>query len=257
MNLLKTQDFIVNWVKNYAKKYSIKHLIVGVSGGVDSALTSKLCAMTQITTIVVSMPIHQNKTELKHANSHTKWLASKYKNIQIESIDLSMLFDEYKKTIPVKFQCDLSLANARARIRMTTLYQIASHKKGLVVGTGNKIEDFGIGFFTKYGDGGVDISPIADLTKSEVKKMAHFCGINKDILDYPPTDGLWEDGRTDEDQIGATYTELEWAMNYQNQHTLTKQEKKILETYRNLRTQNQHKMHAIPICKIPYELKSN
>ncbi len=256
MNLLETQNFIINWLKEYAKKYSINNFVIGVSGGVDSALTSTLCAKTKITTTIVSMPIHQRQKELKNANLHSNWLIKKYNNVKKETIDLSILFEEYKKIIPTKFQCNLSLANSRARIRMTTLYQIAGNKNGLVVGTGNKIEDFGIGFFTKYGDGGVDISPIADLTKSEVKKLAIFCGVNQKIVEQPPTDGLWEDGRTDEDQIGTTYKELEWAMNYDNKKPLSKNKEKILNIYKRLNAQNKHKMIAIPICKIPAKFRN-
>ena len=256
MNLLKTQNFIIYWLQQYVKKYSINNLVVGISGGIDSALTSTLCAKTNIKTIVVSMPIHQHQTELNNANLHSDWLTKEYNNVKKETIELSILFEEYKKNIPTKFQCELSLANTRARIRMTTLYQIASNKNGLVVGTGNKIEDFGIGFFTKYGDGGVDISPIADLTKSEVKKLAIFCGVNKKIVEQPPTDGLWEDGRTDEDQIGATYKELEWAMNYDNKKPLSKNKERILNIYKRLNAQNKHKMTAIPICKIPAKFRN-
>ncbi len=256
MKLLQTQHFIVNWLQDYAKSNNIKKFIVGVSGGIDSSLTSTLCALTGLNTIIVSIPIHQKDHELHNVQKHAKWLMRKHSNISIENIELTHLFEEYKKAIPKKFHSELSFANSRARLRMITLYQLASKLNGIVVGTGNKIEDFGIGFFTKYGDGGVDISPIADLTKSEVKKLAEFCGIIKSIIDAAPTDGLWSDGRTDEDQIGAKYSDLEWAMENKKTKILTKQEKHILSIYKNLNEKNKHKMIPVPICKIPDELKN-
>ena len=256
MQVHKIKKFIINWLDHYAKQYDIQVFVVGVSGGIDSALTSNLCALTGIKTIVVSMPIHQNKIELNNANEHIKWLEKLYPNVKSETIDLTIIFEQFKKETPVKFQSLLSLANTRARLRMTTLYQIAGTVNGLVVGTGNKVEDFGIGFFTKYGDGGVDISPIADLTKSEVRKLAEHCGITKRIITAAPTDGLWEDGRNDEDQIGATYQELEWAMSSSKTHTLTQRQKEVLKIYQKLIKNNKHKMEAIPICKIPNNLKS-
>ena len=256
MNLSKTKNFIVNWIANYAKLNQIDNLIIGVSGGIDSALTSTLCATTNIKTHVVSMPIHQAKTELKNASEHIQWLSKNYPNITAVQIDLSELFDFYQKTIPLQYHSDLGFANTRARIRMTTLYQIASANNGIVVGTGNKIEDFAIGFFTKYGDGGVDISPIADLKKTEVKKLAIYCGINSQIINTPPTDGLWEDGRNDEDQIGATYKELEWAMDLKKTQKLNEREKMVIKIYKKLHAKNKHKMTPIPICKIPSEVKN-
>ena len=236
------RNFIVHWIKEYAQENGIKTLTVGISGGIDSALTSTLCALTGINTIVVSMPIHQKKAELHNAEKHADWLVNLYPNVQKELIDLTILFEEYKKTIPTKFHSQLNLANARARIRMTTLYQIAGSQNGLVVGTGNKIEDFGIGFFTKYGDGGVDISPIADLTKTEVYHLSRKIGIVKEILEAEPTDGLWDDGRTDEDQIGATYEELEEAME--------KGEGKAIDILYKFNNQNKHKMQPIPTFKL-------
>jgi len=256
MNLEETKNFIVKWIKKYAQDNAIETLTVGISGGIDSALTSKLCALTGIKTIVVSMPIHQKKLELKNANLHMNLLTKEYKNVQKEYIDLSSLFENYKITIPTKFHTQLSLANSRARIRMTTLYQIAGSKNGLVVGTGNKVEDFGIGFFTKYGDGGVDISPIADLSKSEVRKLAQHCQIHSDIISTPPTDGLWQDGRTDEDQIGATYEELEWAMDYGNGDQLTKRQKEVLSIFNRFKINNKHKTEPIPVCYIPKNIKN-
>ena len=256
MELEKLKNFIIQWISDYASKNYIEHLIVGVSGGIDSALTSTLCAMTNIATTVVSLPINQSKNELENASKHMNWLSQNYKNITTTTIELSEIFKKYQTTIPKNYHSDLGFANTRSRIRMMILYQIASTHNGIVVGTGNKIEDFGIGFFTKYGDGGVDINPIADLTKSEVRKLSKFCGIIPDIITSKPTDGLWEDGRTDEDQIGATYKELEWAMSFHNNTSTTSREKKVLKIYKTLNEKNQHKMVPIPICKIPKEIKS-
>ena len=256
MKCHQVKNLIIKWLKNYTENHSISKFIVGVSGGIDSALTSTLCAMTGIKTIVIFLPINQTKNETDNAKSHMKWLKESYHNIQTETIELSDLFNEFKIVIPVKFQNKLSLANSRARLRMTTLYQIAAKENGIVVGTGNKIEDFGIGFFTKYGDGGVDISPIADLKKSEVKELAKFCKIDTKIINAKPTDGLWEDGRTDEDQIGATYSELEWAMSYNGNQKLTSQQKRVLKIYSQLNKQNQHKMSTPPVCEIPTQIKN-
>ena len=240
---------ITNWIKEYAKKYN-KNLVIGISGGIDSAVTSTLCAETNLKTIVVSMPIHQNNAELIRAQKHMNWLKNNYKNIETIEIDLSIVFDQFKKTIGKISQNKLALANSRARLRMTTLYQIAGHKNGLVIGTGNKIEDFCIGFFTKYGDGGVDLSPIGDLMKSEVFSLAKELNIINDIQKAKPTDGLWDDGRNDEDQIGATYQEIENAIkNINTEKTnLSEREKKVIEIYLNYQKINQHKMKPIPVC---------
>lgn len=252
MNLEKTQKFIVNWIKGYSTKHSIGSLVVGISGGIDSALTSKLCALTDIQTTVVLMPIHQRKIEIDNAINHVKLLKNKHANVESIYLDLSDLFESFKNLFEPKLKTNLSLANSRARLRMSTLYQISGAKNGIVVGTGNKVEDFGIGFYTKYGDGGVDISPIADLNKSEVRKLAQFSGINENILNYPPTDGLWDDGRNDEKQIGATYQELEWAMDFDGEkNKITERQKKVIEIYKSLNKINKHKMIPIPICQIP------
>ena len=256
MKLLATKNFIVNWLKNYAQSNNTKSFIVGISGGIDSSLTSTLCALTGIKTVLISLPIHQKKNELDNAKAHATWLIQNYKNVDFENIELTNVFEEYKKTIPAKFHSPLNLANSRARLRMTTLYQIAAKLSGIVVGTGNKIEDFGIGFFTKYGDGGVDISPIADLTKSEVKKLADFCGIIKNIINAEPTDGLWDGGRSDASQIGATYSELEWALQHNGKKTLSQREQEVLEIYKALHKKNMHKMKPIPICYIPNLLRN-
>ena len=260
MNLLKTKTYICNWLTKYANNNN-KIFIVGISGGIDSALTSTLCAETEIKTIIVSMPIKQNKDQLVRAQEHAKWLETKYKNVEKLEINLDYLFNAFQKTMPQKIQNEIGLINTKARLRMTTLYQIASAQNGIVVGTGNKIEDFGVGFFTKYGDGGVDISPIADLTKTEVKKIALNLNIIESIIKADPTDGLWENNRTDEDQLGAKYSELEWAMHYRenNMHgkeNLSKKEIKILSIYDDNHKKNKHKMTTIPICKIPENLKN-
>ena len=224
--------------------------LIGISGGIASALTSTLCAQTGIKTIVVSMPIHQAPNQLQRAHDHIDWLKQNFTNVTSLEKDLTNIYDSFE----ILFQDDyneLALANSRARIRMTTLYQIAQSNNALVVGTGNKVEDFGVGFFTKYGDGGVDISPIADLMKSEVRELAKELNINKDILVAPPTDGLWGDDRTDEDQIGASYDELEWAMNYQGDiKDLLGKQKQIHYIFNKFNTQNKHKMQSIPVCKI-------
>jgi NAD+ synthase len=223
-------------------------LVIGISGGVDSALTSTLCANTGKKTIVVSLPIHQEKSQLKRAEDHIKWLCSKYDNVSSLKVNLSKVFDCFSDCF--KEASSLSLANSRSRLRMTALYQIASSNNGIVVGTGNKVEDFGVGFFTKYGDGGVDISPIADLTKSEVWKLAKKVGVIDEIVSADPTDGLWGDDRTDEDQIGASYPELEWAMDFSGDpSTLEGREKDVYYIYSQLNSANQHKMNPIPIWK--------
>jgi NAD+ synthase len=205
--------------------------------------------MTGKKTIVVTMPIHQNKNETDRGIKHIAWLKNNFSFVEDFNIDLSKTFDSMKQSVPEKLQTNLSLANTRARIRMSTLYLIAGSKNGLVVGTGNKVEDFGIGFYTKYGDGGVDISPIADLMKSEVYSLSKKIGIIDEILDAKPTDGLWDDGRTDEEQIGVTYDELEWAMDYDGKSKLTSEQKKALNIYLKHRNNNIHKMIPIPIFK--------
>ena len=243
---------ITKWLKKYALEHNKDSLVIGISGGIDSAVTSTLCAETNIKTIVISMPIHQNSEELLRANKHINWLKKNYSNIELVEIDLSNIFNQFKQTIGKEFQNTLALANTRARIRMTTLYQIAGSKNGLVIGTGNKIEDFCIGFFTKYGDGGVDLSPIGDLMKSEVFLLAKELNIISEIQKAAPTDGLWNDERTDEEQIGATYKELESAI--QNlavkKKNLTSREKEVIEIYLKVNKANKHKMLPIPVCLI-------
>ena len=244
---------IVDWLREYANNNQITSLVVGVSGGIDSAVTSALCAKTGLNTIVLSMPIHQEKSQSNLADMQIEWLKSKWDNVESHLIDLSRTYDTYSQyDLSKQILSDLSLANTRARIRMTTLYAIAGSNNGIVVGTGNKVEDFGVGFFTKYGDGGVDISPIADLYKSEVYSLAESLGVIPEIQDASPTDGLWDDGRTDEDQIGATYEELEWVMkeiSKPSNSKLTKRQSEVMEIYLKLNLMNSHKMHPIPIFK--------
>ena len=242
---------VVDWLKKYSEDNNNFCFVVGISGGIDSATVSTLCAETGISTHVVSLPIHQNTDQIELANQHIKDLKVKYNNIIPHYIDLSNNFDMIKNTL-INYNNPLSWANTKSRLRMVTLYHIASFNNGLVVGTGNKIEDFGIGFFTKYGDGGVDISPIADFTKTEVRKMAKILGVNEQIIKVKPTDGLWDDDRTDEDQIGATYEELEWAMNYlENGHnySLSERQNNILNISNKFHAANMHKMISIPIFK--------
>ena len=244
---------IVNWIRTYAIKNNINTLVVGVSGGIDSAVTSTLCSKTQLRTIVLNLPIHQKKSQDNLARKHIEWLKLNWGNVESKDIDLSGTYD-FLMNNDLKEQkiSDLALANTRARLRMLTLYAIAASNGGIVVGTGNKIEDFGVGFFTKYGDGGVDISPIADLYKSEVFALGNFLGINQEIQEVPPTDGLWDDGRTDEDQMGATYEELEWAMSEMEsgcKNDLTPRQKEVLDIYSRLHAINSHKMNLIPVFK--------
>ncbi len=257
MNSKLVIKYIINWIKSYCFNNKIKCLVIGVSGGIDSALTSTLCAKTGLKTIVVSMPIHQNKKQLNLAEKHITWLKKNHSNIEVFNIDLSEVFNLFKDTMPKELQNNLGLANSRARLRMTTLYQIAASKNGIIVGTGNKIEDFGIGFFTKYGDGGVDISPIGDLLKSEVYNLARSLKILKEIQKAEPTDGLWEDNRSDYEQIGATYEEIEWAMKNLEKCNLNQKEKDLVKLYKNYNKINKHKMSSIPICLIPKELQKN
>ena len=236
--------YISNWIKSYVDKMPTKaeSLVIGISGGIDSSVSSTLSAMTGLKTIVLSMPIkqinHQHDLSLKHQD----WLVKKFKNVQAHTISLDKLFESFSSTLS-KFDNEHGFANSRARLRMTTLYQVAAANKGIVVGTGNKVEDFGVGFYTKYGDGGVDISPIADCNKTEVWELGKELGILKEIIDAPPTDGLWDDGRTDEGQLGLSYEELEEAM--ENENSINR------EKYNSIRRTNLHKMEPIPVCKIP------
>ena len=244
---------ISNWILNYANSNNISTLVVGVSGGIDSAVTSTLCAKTGLKTLVINMPIHQNDSEYNLSNQHMMWLRSNWDNVESHIINLSETFDVLKNELSKKEVSDIAMVNTRARIRMATLYSLAGSNNGIVVGTGNKVEDFGVGFFTKYGDGGVDISPIADMYKSEVYLLADSLGIIQEIQEAAPTDGLWADGRTDEDQIGATYDELEWAMNEIDNPSAEKERNErlaeVMRIYLKLNSMNSHKMNPIPIFK--------
>ena len=255
----KIATHIIHWLNDYLVHSKTTGFVVGVSGGIDSAVTSTLAAKTGQKVLCLEMPIHQETQQENRASKHVEWLKSQFKNITSHRVDLSTVYDTFKKEfkpLHVEKNYDISLVNSRARLRMTTLYFFAQINNSLVVGTGNKVEDFGIGFFTKYGDGGVDLSPIADLNKTQVFELGKHLNIIEEILTAPPTDGLWEDGRTDEDQIGATYSELEWAMEFNgNSDDLTSRKSEILKIYNQLHYANKHKMVPIPVCNIPTNLK--
>jgi len=240
---------IIDWISGYAKKSEKESLVIGVSGGVDSAVVSTLCALTGLDTIILIMPIHQIAEQNNLSKMHAEWLLRNHPdNVVILEKDMTSVFDKFCESLDDTECSALSLANTRSRIRMTMLYQISSVHNGLVVGTGNRVEDFGVGFFTKYGDGGVDISPIANFMKSEVYCLAKELDIIQDIQNASPTDGLWSDGRTDEQQLGCSYNDLEWAMNFNgNESNLSMEKLSILHRYRNLHKQNLHKMIEIPI----------
>ena len=244
MKPLEKAQYISNWIKDYTEMMPSKaqSLIIGISGGIDSSVSSTLCAMTGLKTIVLSMPIKQKSSQHDLSLKHQEWLIKNFSNVEAHTLSLDQLFATFENTLS-KFDSELGMANSRARIRMTTLYQVAAANKGIVVGTGNKVEDFGVGFYTKYGDGGVDISPIADCNKSEVWEIGKSINILKQIIDATPTDGLWDDGRTDEGQLGLKYEELEEAMN--NVNSINR------EKYEKIRKMNLHKMEPIPVCKIP------
>ena len=250
---------IVSWLKQYSCLSKTKGFVIGISGGIDSAVASVLGAKTELPLLCIEMPIHQSATQVERASNHVKWLENDYANVSAMEINLTLLFDSFIALMPkskTEETTERALINTRARIRMTTLYYFAQLNNYLVLGTGNKVEDFGIGFFTKYGDGGVDLSPIADLTKSEVFALGSKLGITDEILTAPPTDGLWNDDRTDEDQIGATYPELEWAMEFiGDEKNISEREKEVLEIYNSLRQANLHKMKEIPVCTVPKSLK--
>ena len=236
--------FISNWIKDYVNRMPSKaqSLVIGISGGIDSSVSSTLSAMTGLRTIVLSMPIKQKSSQHDLSLKHQEWLVKNFKNVEAHLINLDELFKTFESSLS-KFDNDHGMANSRARLRMTTLYQVAAANKGIVIGTGNKVEDFGVGFYTKYGDGGVDISPIADCNKSEIWELGKELNILKEIIEAAPTDGLWDDGRTDEGQLGLKYKDLEEAMN--NQDSINRQK------YEQIRKLNLHKMEPIPVCKIP------
>ena len=257
MKTKETAQHITNWLTEYCNKAGLSGFVVGISGGIDSALTSTLCALTGKKVILLSMPIRQTSAEYARAMAHISDLESKFENVSSLDINLTASFTQIEKDLPTDIANDhLSMANARARLRMLTLYAVGQTNKLLVAGTGNKIEDFGIGFYTKYGDGGVDLSPIADLTKTDVWSVAKEVGVLQEIIEAKPTDGLWEDGRSDEDQIGASYPELEWAMDYDgDEKELTERQVEVLHIYRSYNRANRHKMEPIPVCIIPESFK--
>jgi NAD+ synthase len=261
---MKLHAQITKWIKDYAKKAKVNTLVIGISGGIDSSVVSTLCAKTGMKTVVVQMPIRQNKKLDNRSSLHASWLLERFDNVIHMNMDLTPVFNAFEKKVDpfcgisddTYDTYELASANSRARLRMMTLYQIAQCHGGIVIGTGNKVEDFGVGFFTKYGDGGVDISPIGDCLKTEVWAIARELGIEQEIIDAPPTDGLWDDGRTDESQLGMTYPELEHAMALDNADNcvydplaLTKTEKAQLKKYREIRARNMHKMNPIPVFK--------
>lgn len=256
MKLDLIKQHIEAWLRSYCDKAGLSGFIVGISGGIDSAVTSVLCAQTGKRVLLLNMPIRQTKAEYKRANEHIDNLKKRFSNVTSLELNLTNTFESLETLYPQETKTNhLVMANTRARLRMTTLYAIGQTHNLLVAGTGNKIEDFGIGFFTKYGDGGVDVSPIADLTKTQVFALAKHLNIVSSIQEAKPTDGLWEDGRSDEDQIGATYLELEWAMDFKGKEDkLTKRQEEVLHLYRRLNRVNQHKMEPIPVCLIPKEI---
>ena len=252
----KVIEHITKWLKNYALNSNQKGYIIGISGGIDSALTSILCAKTGLDVLIVTLPLRQRKEEYDRATAHIKKIKADYENVKSMDIDLSSVFNALGNCLPEDTVSNkLAMANTQSRLRMTTLYALGQANGLLVAGTGNKIEDFGVGFFTKYGDGGVDVSPIADLTKSQVRLLAKELGIHLEIIEAAPTDGLWDEERTDEIQMGASYPELEWAMDFNGDETnLSIREKEVIEIYRRLNKINQHKMVPIPVCTIPKDL---
>ena len=244
MDVSQKANFISNWIKDYVNSMpkKAKSLVIGVSGGIDSSVSSTLSAMTGLRTIVLSMPIKQKAEQHDLSQKHKEWLKNKFSNVEGYTLELDDVFKSFENTLS-KFENEHGMANSRARLRMTTLYQVAAANSGIVVGTGNKVEDFGVGFYTKYGDGGVDISPIADCNKTEVWELGKELGILDEIINAAPTDGLWDDGRTDEGQLGLSYQQLEEAMENPNSKNRNK--------YTEIRKMNLHKMEAIPVCKIP------
>lgn len=262
MNTQKVIDYIVDWLKEYATQAKVNGFVIGISGGIDSAVTSTLCAKTGLSTLCLEMPIHQEENQVTRAANHIAWLKDNYENVSSLQVNLTPVFDSLVSAVPEVENEEsrfMALANTRARLRMTTLYYFAGLQGLLVAGTGNKVEDFGVGFYTKYGDGGVDLSPIADLMKSEVYAISKVLGVNKEIQTAAPTDGLWGDDRTDEDQIGASYDELEWAMHMQDLNKsvdeFSGRQREAYEIYLRLNKMNQHKMVPIPICKISEDLR--
>ncbi len=260
MNAQAIINHIVKWLKDYAEESHQNGFVIGVSGGIDSAVTSTLCAKTGLRVLCLEMPIHQDPNQVSRAEKHIDSLKHQFANVSSLRVDLTETFETFKSAIPQTPDTDqklLSLANTRARFRMSTLYYFAGLHGYLVAGTGNKVEDFGVGFYTKYGDGGVDLSPIADLMKSDVYALGRELNIIDEILNAAPTDGLFGDSRSDEDQLGASYDELEWAMTFEgkNLKELNSRQQEVLKIYKKLNQANQHKMQPIPVCEIPAEMK--
>lgn len=259
MQVDKVASHISEWLRAYADNAGSKGFVVGVSGGIDSAVTSALCARTGLPTLCLEMPIHQPESHVSRARKHIAQLADAYPTVQSHCVDLSTTYETLQQALPendLKEQHEFSLVNTRARLRMSTLYYFAALHGYLVAGTGNKVEDFGVGFYTKYGDGGVDLSPIADLMKTEVYKLGAYLGVNEAIMKAPPTDGLWGDDRSDEDQIGASYPELEWAMEFNGDESMiSSRQAEVLSIYRSFNKRNKHKMLPIPVCEIPGSLR--
>ena len=258
LQIEKVNDHIVHWLKTYAENAKVNGFVIGISGGVDSAVTSTLCAQTGLQVLCVEMPIHQAQSHVTRGREHIQQLKNRFPNVSSIEADLSSVFDTFTTVVPEiedTAKLNLALANTRARLRMTTLYYFAGIHGLLVAGTGNKVEDFGVGFYTKYGDGGVDLSPIADLMKSEVFLLGSYLKVPESILTASPTDGLFGDDRTDEDQLGATYNELEWAMTQdeagQTAASFSGRDRDVFEIYKRLNNANRHKMDAIPVCFVP------
>jgi len=252
-------DHITGWLSHYCREAELEGYTVGVSGGIDSAVTSALCARTGRQVRALILPIHQDPGQVSLAQAHLDWLTSRFANVTAVRIDLTPVFDAFVRAVPDMAADGLTQANTRSRLRMVTLYAQAGCHNLLVAGTGNKVEDFGVGFFTKYGDGGVDVAPIADLVKSEVYQVGRHLEIRPEILDAPPTDGLWADNRTDEAQMGATYAELEWAMDFEcrpiGESSLSPRQQEVLSIYRRLNRAARHKIDPMPVCTIPSELR--
>ena len=254
----KVENHIIKWLKEYANNAKMGGFVIGVSGGIDSAVTSTLCAKTGLKIICLEMPIQQENKQDNRASIHIEWLKNQFSNVSSFRLSLDKVFTSFQEILPETKNLDsqsLSLANTRARLRMTSLYYFAALNRYLVAGTGNKVEDFGVGFYTKYGDGGVDLSPIADLNKTQVFEIGKHLKIIDPIQNAAPTDGLWNDNRTDEEQLGATYSELEWAMDFVEKKidktTMTDRQKKVLSIFSKFHIQNKHKMIQIPVCEIP------
>ncbi len=262
MQTEKVVNHIVSWMKDYASKAKVDGFVVGVSGGIDSAVTSTLCAETGLNVLCIEMPIHQAASHVTRAQEHIAQLKKRYSNVDDARVNLTPVFEEFKTEVSLegeKATVDMALANTRARLRMTTLYYHAGLLGRLVAGTGNKVEDFGVGFFTKYGDGGVDLSPIADLLKSEVYKVGEFLKVPESIMEAAPSDGLFGDARSDEDQIGASYPELEWAMQMKDEgktaEDFSGREQEVFKIFMSYNTRNHHKMIPIPVCEIPSDFR--